>query len=113
MGCCAITTARLRNRVDRDLAQDGIREEGRRGAEDLRLCRIDLATAYAMTALFGIAMVIIASHLHIEGKGAGLMVVLAERLGESLGPVGRWAFLIGTLGAVFSSLLGEIEQFFF
>jgi hypothetical protein len=35
-----------------------IREENRQGAEDLRVCRIDLAVGYLMTALFGMAMVI-------------------------------------------------------
>jgi hypothetical protein len=59
-----------------------------------------------MTVLFGIAMVIIGSTIEIEGKGAGLLVSLAERLEEPLGPVGRWLFLVGAFGAVFSSLLG-------
>jgi len=83
-----------------------IREAGRTGKEDLRICRIDLAVAYAVTALFGIAMVIIGSTIEIDGRGATLLVTLAEQLVESLGPVGRWAFLIGAAGAVFSSLLG-------
>jgi Mn2+/Fe2+ NRAMP family transporter len=83
-----------------------IREEGRSGAEFLRICRIDLGTGYMVTALFGIAMVIIGSTVEIEGGGANLLVALAGRLGEPLGAPGKWLFLIGTLGAVFSSLLG-------
>ena len=83
-----------------------IREAGRSGAADLTTCRIDLGVGYGMTALFGIAMVIIGSTVQIEGKGAGLLVTLSDRLGESVGPVGRMAFLVGALGAVFSSLLG-------
>jgi hypothetical protein len=59
-----------------------------------------------VTALFGIAMVIIGSTVEIEGGGANLLVALAGRLGEPLGAPGKWLFLIGTLGAVFSSLLG-------
>ncbi len=83
-----------------------IREAGRSGAKDLRTCRIDLGVGYGMTALFGIAMVIIGSTVEIEGKGARLLVTLSDRLRESVGPVGRIAFLLGALGAVFSSLLG-------
>jgi len=85
-----------------------IREEGREGGKALRVCRIDLAIGYTMTALFGIAMVIIASRIDVSdvGKGAGLITALAERLEEPLGRPGRWIFLIGAFGAVFSSLLG-------
>ena len=83
-----------------------IREAGRTGKDDLRTCRIDLAVAYAVTALFGIAMVIIGSTIEIDGRGASLLVTLSERLVESLGPAGRWIFLVGAAGAVFSRLLG-------
>ncbi|MCA9071265.1 MAG: Nramp family divalent metal transporter, partial [Planctomycetaceae bacterium] len=86
-----------------------IREEGRTGAEDVRLCRIDLATGYAVTAIFGLGMVILGSQLPFD-KGAGgatLVVKLAEVLKETkLGSTGQWAFLLGAWGAVFSSLLG-------
>lgn len=83
-----------------------IREKGRNAPEDLRLCRIDLGAGYAMTAFFGMAMVIIGSTVAIDGKGAGLIVTLADRLQEPLGTAGKWAFLIGAFSAVFSSLLG-------
>lgn len=83
-----------------------IREAGRTGKDDLRTCRIDLAVAYTVTALFGIAMVIIGSTIEVEGRGATLLVTLADKLVESLGPAGRWIFLMGAAGAVFSSLLG-------
>jgi Mn2+/Fe2+ NRAMP family transporter len=83
-----------------------LREEGTDRPEHLAACRLDLALAYAMTAVFGIAMVIVGSHVRIEGEGTQLLVVLAARLGEELGPVGKWLFLFGTLGTVFSSLLG-------
>jgi Mn2+/Fe2+ NRAMP family transporter len=83
-----------------------IREEGRSGGEHLRTCRIDLGTGYAMTALFGIAMVIIGTTIEIEGRGATLLVSLSDQLVEPLGQAGKWIFLIGAAGAVFSSLLG-------
>ncbi len=83
-----------------------IREEGRQGPEHMRISRIDLAVGYGMTAVFGIAMVMIGSTIAIEGQGAGLIVTLSERLEGPLGPAGKWTFLIGAWGAVFSSLLG-------
>jgi Mn2+/Fe2+ NRAMP family transporter len=83
-----------------------IRAEGRTRLADLRLCRIDLACGYAVTGFFGAAMVVIGSTIEVGGSGAGLVVALAERLGERLGPAGRLAFLLGAWAAVFSSLLG-------
>jgi len=84
-----------------------IREKGRAQASDLRICRIDLGVAYAMTAIFGLCMVIIGSTLTLPDKrGAGLIVALATQLEGPLGPLGKWAFLLGAWGAVFSSLLG-------
>jgi Mn2+/Fe2+ NRAMP family transporter len=83
-----------------------IREVGRDRPEDLSRCRLDLAMAYAATALFGLSMVIVGSTVQVEGGGATLLVHLADRLGVTLGPLGRWLFLIGAWGAVASSLLG-------
>jgi Mn2+/Fe2+ NRAMP family transporter len=83
-----------------------IREEGRSTPEDLSVSRLDLAIAYFMTALFGLAMVIIGSHIQVDGRGASLIITLADTLVGELGLVGKWMFLIGAWGAVFSSLLG-------
>jgi Mn2+/Fe2+ NRAMP family transporter len=87
-----------------------IREEGRESVEDLQVCRIDLATGYGMTALFGLAMVVIGSSLGpVTGGGATLVVNIARELEMTLGAIGpaaKWAFLLGAWGAVFSSLLG-------
>ena len=83
-----------------------IREKGRTGTDSIAICRIDLAVGYSATILFGIAMVIIASHIEISGSGADLLVKLAQQLEDTLGLWGRWIFLIGAFGAVFSSLLG-------
>ena len=83
-----------------------IQEKGRTGPEDINTCRIDLGVGYAMTILFGLAMVIIGSTIEIKGQGAGLLITLADSLEVPLGLVGRWFFLIGAFSAVFSSLLG-------
>lgn len=83
-----------------------IREEGRRGLDALPVSRVDLAVGYGVTALFGLAMVVIGSRVTVTGKGAGLIVALADTLGAELGPVGRWGFLAGAFAAVFTSVLG-------
>lgn len=88
-----------------------IREEGRAGLENLKTCRVDLGTGYAVTAVFGIGMVILGSQPEIEGsgKGATLIVDLANQLEVALGGIGptmKYAFLLGAWGAVFSSMLG-------
>jgi hypothetical protein len=64
-----------------------------------------------MTAIFGLAMVIIGNSVGpISAGGSAELIVnigasLEERLG-GFGPVARWAFLIGAWGAVFSSMMG-------
>lgn len=83
-----------------------LKEEGRTSSEDVWLCRVDVGAGYMMTAIFGLAMVIVGSTIQIEGQGTTLLVTLSDRLGEQIGPVGRWLFLLGAFGAVFSSLLG-------
>ena len=83
-----------------------IREAGRDDLTSLPDCRLDLAVGYSMTALFGVAMVIIGAATPSSGKGASLVIDLAAQLQTSLGGVARWAFLLGAWGAVFSSLLG-------
>lgn len=83
-----------------------IREEARTGTEDLALCRLDLGVSYAVMALFGIAMVVIADGLELSGSGATLIVDLADRLEDPLGRGARWVFLAGAWAAVFSSLIG-------
>ena len=87
-----------------------IREEGRESVDELATCRLDLATAYVATAIFGVAMVIIGSSLgKLAGGGATLIVEMADQLETTFGRAGtlaRWAFLAGAWGAVFSSLFG-------
>ncbi len=69
--------------------------------------RWDLGIAYGLTAVFGLAMIIIAAGASPEdGSGTALVLSLSERLGELFGPTGKQVFLIGFWCAVFSSLLG-------
>ena len=90
-----------------------IREEGRQGPSKIRTCRIDLAVGYAMTAAFGLGMVIIGStFLKLEGdpnKGVAFVNELGKQLEGRLGwlgPAARWGFVIGAWCAVYSSMLG-------
>jgi Mn2+/Fe2+ NRAMP family transporter len=83
-----------------------IREEGRTGKEGLRACQFDLLLSYAVIGVFGAAVVIIGSRVELQGKGTGLAILLADQLAKSVGPGGRWIFLIGFWAAVFSALLG-------
>jgi Mn2+/Fe2+ NRAMP family transporter len=85
-----------------------IRERGWTGAGLRRRSLIDLTTAYALTGLFGIAVVVIAAGIgsELSGSGTSLVLGLADKLGDFLGPTGRVCFLVGFWCAVFSSLLG-------
>lgn len=83
-----------------------IREQGRQGPRMLGPCRIDLAVGNGVTALFGLCVVIIGSQIEVAGSGAALATEMADRLAAAIGPSGKWIFLAGFWGAVFSSLLG-------
>lgn len=83
-----------------------IREAGRTGLAGLKTCRLDLAVAYSATALFGMAMILIGSRIQVSKSGSDVALRIAEQLGVVLGEPGRWLFLVGFWGAVFSSLLG-------
>lgn len=86
-----------------------MRELGRDRSEDLRSCRIDLAAAYTVTAIFGLAMVVIGSRLQLDGRGAGLLLEIGRQLEQELGTASRQLFLVGAWGAMFSSLLGVLQ----
>ena len=79
---------------------------GSTGTGFLSTCRLDLLVAYTFTALFGIAMLVIASGIEIEGRGTGLLVAISKQLHAALGPVGAMIFLVGAWAAIVSSLLG-------
>lgn len=84
-----------------------IKEVGRESTKDIKTCRIDLGIGYLLTALFGIAMVILGSKIsNVDGKGVGLLLNISNVLEAQSG---RWvalSFLIGAWGAIFSSMLG-------
>jgi Mn2+/Fe2+ NRAMP family transporter len=84
-----------------------IRERDWRGPERLAQVRIDLLVAYALTGLFGIAIMIIAAGVSPEVlSGSKMVLAVADAMGATVGEAGRWVFLVGFWGAVFSSMLG-------
>lgn len=84
-----------------------IREKKWIGKNFSRTVKTDLIAAYVLTGLFGIAIMIIAAGVKPEViTGSKMVIALADRLGSAAGPVGKWIFLIGFWGAVFSSMLG-------
>lgn len=82
-----------------------IRERGRTGRTGVAESRIDLAAGYAMTAVFGLSMIVIGSRVTLQ-QGPTVALALASQLAVALGPAGKWIFLVGFWAAVFSSLLG-------
>ena len=83
-----------------------IKEQGRSTPDDMKDCRIDLGLGYAVTALFGMAMIVIGSQLPTQGKGDAVAVALGQVLSSQVSPFLGWLFLVGFWAAVFSSLLG-------
>jgi len=87
-----------------------IRERGWEGPRHLGTVRLDLAVAYVLTGAFGIAVMLLAARvLHADGieiQGKTGVISMAAMLGEVMGPVGHWTFLIGFWGAMATSMLG-------
>jgi len=84
-----------------------IREKGWRGTEAHRWSLLDLTVAYALTGVFGLAVIVIAAGVAATpASGSALVLALGDRLGEMVGPWGRFSFLIGFWAAVATSLLG-------
>ncbi|MBN1650578.1 MAG: Nramp family divalent metal transporter [Bacteroidales bacterium] len=84
-----------------------IKEKGWTKVSSFRFVKIDLAIAYTLTVLFGIAIIIISAELKPNiVQGNSMVLALAEKVGETTGSTGKWLFLLGFWGAVFSSMLG-------
>jgi Mn2+/Fe2+ NRAMP family transporter len=87
-----------------------IRERGWRGPEAMKFVRVDLAVAYVLTGLFGLAVIVLAAGTllpaGIQVAGRDGVLDMAAMLGAVLGPAGYWLFLVGFWGAVATSMLG-------
>jgi Mn2+/Fe2+ NRAMP family transporter len=87
-----------------------MREKGWEGAAWLPAVRFDLGVGYALTGVFGVALVSLAAgELHPRGiaiSGSEGVVEMAGLLGARFGRAGEIVFLAGFWGAVASSTLG-------
>lgn len=87
-----------------------MREENIAGEDYVGYVRGDVAIAYLFTAMFGVAICMIANQaFFVTGtsvSNASAVPLMAETLGQILGPFGRWIYSIGFWAAVFASLLG-------
>jgi Mn2+/Fe2+ NRAMP family transporter len=94
-----------------------IREKGWRGADAATRVRVDLAVGYALTGVFGVAMLLLAAAVLTEGVppgsqglvacGDAIRSAAAARFGTAgAGTTAAAVFLLGVWGAVFTSTLG-------
>lgn len=87
-----------------------MRERRWEGPAWLPAIRADLAVAYVLTGLFGASVVVLATWTLYQGglqvQGNRAVLEMARMLGEILGRVGLWVFLLGFWAAVASSMLG-------
>ena len=83
-----------------------IKEQGRVSVDALKECHLDLGLGYAVSSLFGMAMIVIGSQLPTQGKGDAVAVALGHVLSSQVSPFLGWLFLLGFWAAVFSSMLG-------
>jgi Mn2+/Fe2+ NRAMP family transporter len=87
-----------------------MREAGWSGPGRLPMARADLSVSFALVLVFCLSMIFLATQIDWTGQildeGPRLCLLLADRIGAEIGPVGRAVFLIGFWGAAFSSVLG-------
>lgn len=84
-----------------------IQEAGWKGPQRLSTMRWDLGIAYSLTALFAISIMLLAAGLKPEVvAGNNMALTVANQLIPIAGVAGKWIFLCGFWGAVFSSMIG-------
>ena len=87
-----------------------MREAGWRGAERLPSARTDLTLSFTLVFIFCFSMIFLSTQINWQGaildEGPRLCLMLADRIGQEIGPIGRAVFLLGFWGAAFSSVLG-------
>jgi Mn2+/Fe2+ NRAMP family transporter len=87
-----------------------MREEGWSGPRRLNTARVDLMVSFGLAFVFALAMMFLSTQITWAGavldEGPRLCLLLADRIGAEIGPVGRTVFLVGFWGAAFSAVLG-------
>lgn len=87
-----------------------MREQGWYGRERLGSARVDLAVSFLMAFVFAFCMIFLSSQIEWSGaildEGPRLCLLLADRIGQETGAIGRAIFLVGFWGAAYSSVVG-------
>ena len=87
-----------------------MREAGWEGEARIPSARIDLAVSFLLAFVFAMAMMFLSSQIKWAGQileeGPRLCLLLADRIREETGEIGRGMFLVGFWGAAFSSVVG-------
>ena len=68
--------------------------------------RLDLAVAYSVTAIFGLALTVISADVPVHESGANLFHAVASRLAQTIGPFAGWIYIAGAWCAVWACMLG-------
>jgi hypothetical protein len=87
-----------------------MREAGWTGLAQVPAARTDLTLSFALVFIFCFSMIFLSTQIEWTGQileeGPRLCLLLADRIGREVGPIGRGVFLLGFWGAAFSSVLG-------
>ena len=87
-----------------------MREAGWSGRERVPTARVDLLVSFTLVFIFCFSMTFLSTQIDWSGdvlnEGPRLCLLLADRIGQEIGPIGRNVFLLGFWGAAFSSVLG-------
>ena len=90
-----------------------MREAGWRGPERLPAARADLFVSFLLAFVFALCMTFLSSQIDWAGPiletGPRLCLLLADRIGQEIGPIGRAIFLAGFWGAAFSAVVGVFD----
>ena len=87
-----------------------MREQGWSGPRRVPSARADLTVSFALVLIFCLCMMFLSTQIEWPGaildEGPRLCLLLADRIGEETGWLGRAIFLLGFWGAAFGSVLG-------
>jgi Mn2+/Fe2+ NRAMP family transporter len=87
-----------------------MREQGWSGPRRVASARADLTVSFALVLIFCLSMMFLSTQIEWPGRildeGPRICLLLADRIGEETGWLGRAIFLLGFWGAAFGSVLG-------
>jgi len=88
------------------MREEGLTQTGNRASPRPWSHRIDLGIAYAVTAVFGIALTVLSADVPIHPSGSNLFQAVASRLAATISPIAGWVYLAGVWCAVSACMLG-------